>query len=213
MLKLYSYFRSSASYRVRIALNFKGLKHDLIPVHLLKEGGEQLKAGYIEKNPMGQLPLLEHGDFRLPQSMAILLYLDTVQPAPALFSQEPQTRAKQIAICELINSGIQPLQNLKVLKHLRDHHGFKDDSVDKWCRHWIEEGFRALEAELSKTAGTYAFGGAVSAVDCFVAPQVFSSQRYSVDMSRFPTIARVNENCQALDAFKWAHPSRQADAE
>lgn len=213
MLKIYGYFRSSASYRIRIALNLKGLPYETIPVHLLKDGGEQRKPEYLKKNPMGQIPLLEEGDFLLSQSMAILLYLEKTQPNPAVFSTDIKIQAKQIAICELVNSGIQPINNSKILKYLRDTYAIDEGGIQSWSQHWIRNGFDALEIELAKTAGTYAFGDTVSAADCVIIPQVYNAHRVKVDMGRYPIISRVYTNCEKLEAFKKAHPSNQIDAE
>lgn len=213
MIKLYSYFRSSSAYRVRIALNMKSIKHEIIPVHLLKDGGQNKKPEYLKKNPMGQVPAIEQDDFFLPQSLAILLYLEEKFPNPALFSKDIRQKSKQVALCELVNSGIQPLQNLKLLGHIRSTFGANDDAINNWCRHWITEGFQAFEKELSKTVGNYSYGDTVTAVDCYLVPQVFNADRFKVDLSTFPTIRRINDNCLQLDAFKQAHPSRQVDAE
>ena len=213
MLKLYTYFRSSSAYRVRIALNLKGLEHELVPVHLVKDGGEQRKADFLQKNPIGQIPVLEHDDFRLSQSLPIMGYIEQLKADPALFSSAPKEKYQQVELCEIINSGIQPIQNLKVLQYLKSDFNASQDTVNKWCKHWIENGFNALEKRLQQTAGSYSFGGSVSAVDCFLVPQIFNAKRFGVDMKQYPTIQRVEANCAEIEAFQKAHPSKQADAE
>ena len=213
MLKLYTYFRSSSAYRVRIALNLKGLEHELIPVHLVKDGGEQRKSDFLEKNPIGQIPVLEHGDFRLSQSLPIMGYLEQLKADPALFSETPKLKYQQVELCEIVNSGIQPLQNLKMLQHLKSEFNVDQNAIKAWCKHWIENGFKALEKRLQNTAGTYSFGGSVTAVDCFLLPQVYNARRYEVDMKQFPIISRIETNCLDLKVFRDAHPDQQADAE
>lgn len=211
MLKLYSYFRSSASYRVRIGLNLKGLKYEYIPVHLAKDGGEQNKAAYRAVNPMGHVPALEHDGNLILESMAILDYLDAVYPTVRLFPSTPLERAKVVQLCEVINSGIQPLQNLKVLRELEASFGQSKADTERWLRHWITDGFKNLEQMLSKTAGTYSYGGQVTAVDLFLVPQCFAAKRFNVVLENFPHIHRVNDNCLKLEAFQKAHPEKQPD--
>jgi maleylacetoacetate isomerase len=211
MIKLYSYFRSSASYRVRIALNHKGLPYEYIPVHLIKDGGQQKQESFLKINPMGHVPALDHDGFLVTESMAIFDYLDLVFPSVRLFPTESHARAKVISLCETINSGIQPLQNLKVFAALKSDFGQTDEDVSRWAKHWIGDGMAKLEKMLEKTASTYSFGGTVSAVDCFLIPQCFASKRLGVDPVQFPTIARINENCLKLPAFQAAHPEKQPD--
>jgi maleylacetoacetate isomerase len=211
MLKLYSYFRSSASYRARIALHWKNLPFEYIPVHLLKNGGEQRSVEYRHINPMGHVPALVHDGFMVAETMAILEYLDAVFPQNPLFPPVPQDRARVIQICEVINSGIQPLQNLKVQKWLEGPLGVPKAESDGFVRHWIEDGFANLERLLERTAGTHCMGGQITAADCFVIPQVFAARRFGIDVAQFPNIHYVNEAAIVLPAFVKAHPEKQPD--
>ncbi len=210
-LQFYSYFRSSASFRVRIALNLKNVPYDYHAVHLLKDGGEQHQTAYRAVNPMGEVPSIVDGDFVLSQSMAILLYLDDKFPKPRLFPADPKTRARVVQFCENINSGIQPLQNLKVFHELEKRYGADQAGKESWAGLWINSGFASLEKQLATTAGTYAMGGDVTAVDLYIVPQVFTSRRLKVDLASYPIINRVTEACMQLEAFKKAEPSSQPD--
>lgn len=209
MLKLYSYFRSSASYRARIALHLKDLPFEYLPIHLVK--GEQKSAKFIEINPMKHVPALVDGDFLVAETVAIFQYLDDMFPQKPLFPKTPREKALVMQICEIVNSGIQPLQNLKVTKMLEAQYGFSKEQGDGFVRHWISEGFAGLEALLERTAGTYAFGGSVTAADAFIVPQCFAARRFNIDLEKFPCIARVNANAVQLEAFKKAHPEKQPD--
>ena len=211
-LKLYSYYRSSCSYRVRIGLHLKGLTFEYIPIHLLNEGGEQHLPAYRALNPKREVPTLVHGGFNLSQSMAILQYLDSIQAEPPLFPNDLKTRSKVIQFCEIINSGIQPIQNLSVLAELKDRFGAVDKDIQSWCAAWITRGFEGLEKMLEGTAGTHCFAGKVTAADLFLIPQVYNALRFKVDMSHFPIIERVYEKAMTMDAFQLAEPSRQIDA-
>lgn len=211
MFKLYSYFRSSASYRVRIAMNLKGLNYEYVAVHLTKDGGQQNKEEFRKINPMGHVPALDHDGVLITESMAIIDYLDAVSPAVRMFPTQPVERASVIALCETVNAGIQPLQNLKVLGALEKEFGQSKADTERWLKHWINDGFKNLDRMMSKTAGTYSFGGAVSAADCFLIPQCFAAKRFNVDLEPFPNINRVNENCLKLEAFQKAHPQKQPD--
>lgn len=213
MLKLYSYFRSSASYRVRIGLHWKELPFEYIPVHLVKEGGKQNSAEYRRINPMGHVPALEHDGFLVSESVAILDYLDHISPTRRLFPADARDRATVLQICELLNSGIQPLQNLKVHKELEANYGFSKEDISRWTKHWIERGFESLERLLEKTSGSYCFGGEVSAAECFLIPQCFAARRFGVRVEDYPTIARVDAAAVKLPAFQNAHPGQQPDSE
>ena len=210
-VKLYSYFRSSASYRVRIALNLKNISYEYIPIHLLNNGGEQLKTAYKSINPMAQVPTLVHDGKALAQSMAIIQYIDEQWPTPALFPTPSYERAKVIEVCEAFNSGIQPLHNLSVLNYLGSHCGQSDEGKKQWSLHWIRLGFEKMEVLLRQTAGTYCFGGKLTAADLFLVPQIFGAKRFNLDMRDFPTIAGIEKNCLRLEAFQKAHPERQPD--
>ena len=209
---LYSYWRSSCSYRVRIAAFLKKVAFEYRDVHLVRDGGEQKKADYLALNPMGQVPLRVQDGHQVGQSMAIIQLLEQLAPQPALFPADPFERAQVVALCEDINTGIQPVQNLSVMQYVDQQYEVGGEGKAAWASHWIDKGFVALEAKLAKTAGVYAFGDQVSAVDCFLVPQVYNAVRFKLDMDRFPTIKRVNETCLAEEAFKQAHPDSQPDA-
>lgn len=190
---------------MRIALNFKNIEFDYRPVHLVK--GEQNTNEYKLLNPGGEVPLLVQDDLALGQSMAIMMYLDRKWPNPPLFPNNPELRAECIQLCEIINSGIQPIQNLKVLKYIED----KFEKME-WGKHWIEQGFKALETSLAKTASQYCIEDSITAADMFLVPQVYNALRFNVDMEQFQAIKKINENCLNHKAFKDAHPENQPDA-
>lgn len=210
-MKLYSYFRSSASYRVRIALHYKEMKFEYAPIHLVKDGGQQKAASFREINPMAHVPAIEHDGFVLAESVAIIDYLDQVSPAKPLFPSGPQERARVMQLCEIVNSGIQPLQNLKVTNFLEQSVGQTKDQANAWVTHWITSGLSGLEKLMEKTAGSYSFGGTVTAADCFLIPQCFAARRFKVRIEDYPVIAAVEANCLKLAAFQKAHPEKQPD--
>ncbi len=211
-LVLYSYWRSSCSYRVRVALNFKGLDYEYRDVHLVRDGGEQHQEAYRKLNPMGQVPSLITPDGALTQSMAILEYLELVKPEPSLFPGNPYQACRIRAVCETINAGIQPLQNLNVLQDLKTRYGVDQDGVAEWVAHWIAKGLDAVEKEVAPHAGRFCFGDQVTAADMFLAPQVYNAVRFKVDMAQFPTLSRINGACLKEPVFQDAEPSRQPDA-
>ena len=205
-LVLYTYFRSSSAYRVRIVLYYKDIPFQSHPIHLLKN--EQLSKDFVEKNAMAQVPLLEQGDFHLSQSMAIIEYLDEAFAGPKIFPKDMYSKAIVRQMCEIINSGIQPLQNLSVMQRLSQGLKASDSQVKDWNRYWITKGLHAIE-KLIKTHGvTYGFGDQITAVDVFLIPQVYNAQRFHVDLSPFQHILKVVENCHTLKAFQEAHPDR-----
>jgi maleylacetoacetate isomerase len=210
---LYSYFRSSASYRVRIALNLKGLNYEYRAIHLLKNGGEQYSAEYKSLNPQSQVPCLIHNQRAISQSVAIVEYLDQIAPEPRLIPSSPYERALTLQLCEIVNSGIQPLQNTGVLKELENIYHFSPEQKNQWVRTWNERGLASFEEIIKKTAGDFCLGNQVTAADCFLIPQLFAARRFSVDLSRYPTILRVEESTKHLEAFLRAEPSRQPDHE
>ncbi len=209
---LYSYFRSSASYRVRIALHLKKIDFEYKAVHLTKDGGQQNALNYKAVNPMSQVPTLVDGMNLMSQSMAIIQYIDDKwSQSPQLFPKDPYKKALVIEVCELINSGIQPLQNLSVLQKLETDFKIDSNQKDKWCQHFIAKGFEALEKKIAQTAGKYCFGGELTAADCFLVPQVFGAIRFGLSMDAYPTLKRISETLGQLEAFKRAHPSNQPD--
>jgi len=215
-MKLYSYFRSSASYRVRIALNLKGLPYDIVPVHLLRGGGEQLTPAYRQLNADGVVPtLVEDGQSPIQQSLAIIEYLEETHPEPALLPRSPVDRAHVRALALQIACEIHPLNNLRVLKYLKHSLGVDDAAKDAWYRHWIESGFASLEQQLANDprTGTFCFGDTPTLADLCLVPQVFNAQRFSIDTTRYPTIQRINDHAATLEAFAKAAPGAQPDAE
>ena len=212
-MQLYGYFRSSASYRVRIALSFKGLDYDLQPVHLRR--GEQRAPGYVARNPQGLVPSLVHDGAALTQSLAIVEYLEERFPEPALLPARTADRAWVRALAQVVACDVHPLNNLRVLQYLEKDLGLDDDSRAAWARRWIEDGFDAMEAMLrdDPRTGRHCFGDGPTVADVCLVPQIFNSQRFAVDMSRYPTLVRIHENCMRLPAFRDQAPERQADAE
>ncbi len=212
MTKLYGYFRSSAAYRVRIALNLKGLDYAQVPVNLVK--GEQRDEANLARNPQGLVPILETDEgVQLSQSLAICEYLEERHPEPALLPADPEGRARVRSLAQLVACEIHPLNNLKVLKYLV--HELKLDEAAKlaWYRHWIAEGFTALEARLAGEAATGAFchGDSPSLADLCLVPQVFNAERFECDLSAYPTIRRIAERCRGMEAFAKAAPGAQPD--
>lgn len=212
MLQLYSFWRSSASYRVRIALGLKRLKYEYVPVHLTRDGGEQNAPAYRALNPQGRVPLLVDGDFRLAQSMAILDYLESLKAEPALLPSAPRLRARVLAFCHAIVADIQPLQNTGPMQFLGDHFGADDDAKGAWIRHWIQRGLESLEQERAGFPGTaYAFGDAPTWADCVLVPQVYNADRWGCDVTRFPLLYQLAQRLREQPAFAAAHPDRQPD--
>ena len=208
---LYTYFRSSASYRVRIALGLKGISYEQRAVHLVNNGGEQYGSEYTKLNPSREVPTLLHKGKAIGQSMAILDYLDQVTGDPRLFPKDPHQRALVFQACEIINSGAQPLGNLRVQKLLVEKYGIGETQKDDWTRYWIQYGLETLESFLKPHAGRFSFGDTVSATDCFVMPHVFNADRFKVPLEAYPVIRRIRETCESIPAFKSASPSQQPD--
>lgn len=209
-LTLYTYFRSSASYRVRIALALKGLSYESVPVNLLK--GEQKNPDYAKLNPQKKVPALVDGKHFLTQSLAIIEYLEETHPNPPLLPKTPHERARVRALAQTIAGDIAPLNNVGPLKFLTEKLGVSEDGKNQWYAHWIADGFAALEQILSSGAGTYCHGDRVTLADCVLVPQVFNARRYNVDLSPYPTIIRIDAALNELPAFQAAHPSKQKDA-
>ncbi len=213
-LCLYSYWRSSAAYRVRIGLNLKGLPYDIMPVHLLRNGGEQRTPEFREANPQGLVPVLQHGQRTLRQSMAILEYLDEMWPERPLLPATARDRQRVRALAQVIACDIHPLNNLRVLQYLEHEWGVPQAERETWARHWMAEGFAAFEALLHDHPSTGAFcdGEVPTLADCCLVPQVYNARRFGVDLSPYPTITRIEQACLALPAFDAARPENQPDA-
>ena len=213
-LLLYDYWRSSACYRVRIALNLKGLDCTLKPVHLLKDGGEQHADAYREVNPQEVVPTLVDGQRVVRQSLAIIEYLDETRPQEPLLPPVPRDRAHVRGLAQLVACDIHPLNNLRVMQYLERELGVAQDARERWTRHWIEVGFHAFEAMLNADAATGGFchGDTPGLADACLVPQVYNATRFGVDMTPYPMIHAINERCLALPAFDAARPERQAGA-
>jgi len=214
-MKLYTYFRSSAAYRVRIALKLKGMAYDAIPVHLLKDGGQHLQDDYRKINPSGLVPSFQDDRITLTQSMAIIEYLEEIHPEPPLLPKDAPGRGRVRELAQIIGCDIHPVNNLRVLSYLVKHLGLSDHAKTEWYRHWIIEGFQSLEAHLARDpgAGPFCHGDHPTIADCYLVPQVFNAQRFNIDVSAYPNIDRINSLCIELPAFKAAHPSHQPDTE
>ena len=211
--KLYTFWRSSASYRVRIALNLKGLDHEHEFIHFRKEGGQHRKPDFLGKNPQGLLPTWGEDDWFLSQSLAIIEYLDETHPAVRLVPENPRDRAEVRAMAQLIACEMHPLNNLRVLNYLKSELGQDQDGVNEWYRHWCKLGFEALEPTLERTAGHFCFGDNVSLADCCLVPQIYNAQRFEVDLAAYPTVQRLGTALNMLPAFIDAAPEQQSDAE
>jgi len=211
-MKLYTAFRSSASFRVRIALNLKGLAYEPAFVHLAR--GEHRRPEYVAVNPQALVPTLEDSGERLVQSLAIIEYLEETHPQPPLLPRDALGRARVRSIAMLIACEIHPLNNLRVLQHLRKSLAQSEEAANAWYRHWIADGFQKLEAELALGArGRFCHGDAPTMADCCLVPQVFNAQRYKCDTAPYPAVMRVFAECMKIDAFDRAQPSKQPDAE
>jgi maleylpyruvate isomerase len=210
-MKLSSYWRSSSAWRVRIGLAYKGIEHELVFVHLLRDGGEQRRPHFAEKNPMAQVPVLEvdrpDGVFRLTQSMAILEYLEEVKPEPPLLPKTPELRARARELAEIVNSGIQPLQNLRFLREMK---ALGVDGLPV-TRGYIATGLAALERHAVEGAGTFLIGDTVSIADVYLVPQLYAARRFGVELEPYPALLRIEKACEQLPAFQKAHANAQPD--
>lgn len=214
-MNLYSYFRSSAAYRVRIALNLKGLAYRTLPVHLLRDGGEQHRPAYRAVNPAGLVPALEDRGHTLTQSLAILEYLEEQYPQTPLLPQGSADRARVRAIAQSIACEIHPLNNLRVLQYLSGTLGLGEEQKNAWYRHWVGEGLGAVERLLADDPRTGAFchGDRPTRADCCLVPQVFNARRFGCELDAMPTILAIVARCQSLEAFQRAAPEHQPDAD
>jgi maleylacetoacetate isomerase len=213
-MKLIGYFRSSAAYRVRIALNLKDIKAEHEYRHLRK--GEHAAPDYAAINPQKLIPalLLDSGDL-LTQSLAILEYLEETHPNPPILPKDPVDRARVRALSLILAADVHPIQNLRVMGYIRKNYGQDDAGASEWARHWVATGFDAYEASIAhdKSTGTFSHGNTPTMADLCLVPQVFNAQRFKVDMSKYPTIQRINDACLKLPAFDAAQPHKQPDAE
>lgn len=212
-MKLYGYWRSSSSWRVRIGLAIKGVDYEYVPVHLVRDGGEQHREDFVEKSPLGQIPVLEWEEegttFEVTQSLAILEYLEERYPEPSLLPGGPEQRARIRQLAEIINSGTQPLQNLSVIKKLRDELGV---DPKPWCGEFIEKGLRAYEALVEERA-TFSIGEVPTLADLCLVPQLYNARRFGVDLEPMKRLLEIEAACESLDAFQVAAPDRQIDAQ
>lgn len=214
-MRLHSYFRSSAAWRVRIALHLKGLAHDIAPVHLLRDGGAQHSAAYRELNPQGLVPLLEDGDERVSQSLAIIEYLDETHPEPPLLPRSAANRARVRALAQVIACDIHPLNNLRVLQYLSIEFGADEDAKRRWMHEWMSRGFDALERLLADDprTGLCCHGDHVTLPDLCLVPQLFNARRFGADTATWPVLTRIDAHLMTLPAFVETAPDRQVDAE
>ena len=214
-MKLYNYFRSSASFRVRIALNFKGLPYEYAVVHLTRGGGQQFAPEFRAINPDALIPVLDDAGQRLTQSLAIIEYLEETHPEPPLLPTAPLERAYVRAVALGIACEIHPLNNLRVLRYLVRDLKVTDEQKDAWYRHWVEEGLAAIEARLvaEQRSGRYALGNQVTLADVVLVPQIFNAKRFDCRLDHVPSVMRIFDHCMELPAFVDAQPARQPDAE
>lgn len=214
-MRLHGFFRSSASYRVRIALNLKGLPYEYLPVHLSRAGGEQFAPGFRALNPQSLVPVLEHDGECLTQSLAIMEYLEEIRPEPPLLPRDARERARVRALALSVACEVHPLNNLRVLNYLTSKLGASEDQRTDWYRHWVALGLSALETQLSQSPHTSRFchGDSPGIADCCLVPQLFNARRFQCDLSSYPTLLDIERHCHKLPAFRDAAPENQPDAD
>lgn len=213
---LYNYFRSSTSYRVRIALELKQINYDYKPIHLLNNGGEQNNLAYRSLNPIGGVPTLVHVDQGqqkiIGQSLAIMEYIDDIKPELSpLFPKDPYTKSQVKQFCENINADTHPYSNLKTLQYLEKEFQADQDKKNKWIQHWIDLGLAACETMITKQSGSFCFSDTLTAADLCLVPQLVSAERFQVDIKKYSHLYRVYNHCLTIEAFKKAHPFNQTD--
>lgn len=213
-MKLYDYFRSSASFRIRIALNLKNISYERIAIHLIKDGGQQHQSHYQNINPQGLIPALALNESTiLTQSLAILEYLEEVHATPALLPSDPILKARVRAIANIVACDIHPLNNLRVLKYLKNSFGISEDQKDTWYKHWITDGFKSIEALLPKSTTLFSFEDTPNLADICLIPQIFNAVRFKCEMSAFPILQKIYQNAIAHPEIYKAFPENQPDAE
>lgn len=213
MITHHGYFRSSSSYRCRIALNLKGIESDYRSVHLIKDGGQQKTPEFTALNPQKLVPAFETQDGVLTQSPAILEWLEEIYPDPPLLPSDPGERARVRAFCAVIGCDIHPLQNLRVLQYIGAEFGADQDAKNAWCQRWIGDGLQAAEALVADRDTEFAFGDTPGMAEVYLMPQIFSAERFGVDMSAMPRLRAIASACEARPEFEAAHPKNQPDAE
>ena len=214
-MKLYTFFRSSASYRVRIALNMKSLAYEQMPIHLRRGGGEQLGATYKAINPQALVPTIDDNGKILTQSLAIIEYLEETHPNPPLLPANPADRALVRSMAMIVACEVHPIQNLRVLNFVKKEYNQTDAQVNRWAQHWIDLGLTALELMIlaQSNRGNFCFGDAPTLADICLIPQLGNARRYGCDLSKYPKILAIEKTCMALPAFANAAPEKQPDAE
>jgi maleylacetoacetate isomerase/maleylpyruvate isomerase len=213
MMRLYTHFRSSAAFRVRIALNLKRVAYEAVAVHFTRNGGEQRQPEFLARNPQGLVPVLDDAGTILTQSLAIIEYLDSRYPEPRLIPAAPVARARVQALAQIVACDTHPLNNLRVLQYLRSELALDETAVKRWVQHWIGESFRAFEAAVATSGGRYCCGDTVSLADVCLVPQMYNARRFDCDLSPYPMLAGVANRLRAEPAFAAAAPESQPDAE